>query len=128
MIRRPPRSTRTDTLFPYTTLFRSVGLLGRDLPPDQQAHQHRNQCHRQDRRRGHRIGFGKGERREQPALLSFDREHRDERHRDEQQAEKKRSADFGGGFGDEEPAHRPYKRLEGTEMFSKGIAWWWPVT
>src|SRR3546814_7486780 len=25
MTRRPPRSTRTDTLFPYTTLFRSVG-------------------------------------------------------------------------------------------------------
>src|SRR3546814_4829589 len=28
MIRRPPRSTRTDTLFPYTTLFRSLGPLG----------------------------------------------------------------------------------------------------
>src|SRR3546814_16244553 len=28
MIRRPPRSTRTDTLFPYTTLFRSVSPLG----------------------------------------------------------------------------------------------------
>src|SRR3546814_19945976 len=27
MIRRPPRATRTDTLFPYTTLFRSSGLL-----------------------------------------------------------------------------------------------------
>src|SRR3546814_3841270 len=27
MIRRPPRSTRTDTLFPYTTLFRSVIFL-----------------------------------------------------------------------------------------------------
>src|SRR3546814_476209 len=26
MIRRPPRSTRTDTLFPYTTLFRSCHL------------------------------------------------------------------------------------------------------
>src|SRR3546814_11335469 len=26
MIRRPPRSTRTDTLFPYTTLFRSIKL------------------------------------------------------------------------------------------------------
>src|SRR3546814_5705527 len=26
MIRRPPRSTRTDTLFPYTTLFRSIQL------------------------------------------------------------------------------------------------------
>src|SRR3546814_4920225 len=28
MIRRPPRSTRTDTLFPYTTLFRSSDTLG----------------------------------------------------------------------------------------------------
>src|SRR3546814_1244559 len=29
MIRRPPRSTRTDTLFPYTTLFRSLPLVRR---------------------------------------------------------------------------------------------------
>src|SRR3546814_1559946 len=28
MIRRPPRSTRTDTLFPYTTLFRSLPRQG----------------------------------------------------------------------------------------------------
>src|SRR3546814_8731591 len=28
MIRRPPRSTRTDTLFPYTTLFRSPHIPG----------------------------------------------------------------------------------------------------
>src|SRR3546814_7835127 len=28
MIRRPPRSTRTDTLFPYTTLFRSLSCRG----------------------------------------------------------------------------------------------------
>src|SRR3546814_6592698 len=43
MIRRPPRSTRTDTLFPYTTLFRSllsagvpagVALKGSDLLED----------------------------------------------------------------------------------------------
>src|SRR3546814_2457304 len=27
MIRRPPSSTRTDTLFPYTTLFRSLGVV-----------------------------------------------------------------------------------------------------
>src|SRR3546814_12044739 len=27
MLRRPPRSTRTDTLFPYTTLFRSKGKI-----------------------------------------------------------------------------------------------------
>src|SRR3546814_16863098 len=31
MIRRPPRSTRTDTLFPYTTLFRSIDEIGRML-------------------------------------------------------------------------------------------------
>src|SRR3546814_9895322 len=39
MIRRPPISTRTDTLFPYTTLFRSRGLVrpaspGGFAPPD----------------------------------------------------------------------------------------------
>src|SRR3546814_12471552 len=32
MIRRPPRSTRTDTLFPYTTLFRSDRDAGRGGP------------------------------------------------------------------------------------------------
>src|SRR3546814_16553045 len=32
MIRRPPRSTRTDTLFPYTTLFRSVARGADDEP------------------------------------------------------------------------------------------------
>src|SRR3546814_2699954 len=31
MIRRPPRPTRTDTLFPYTTLFRSP-MFGREVP------------------------------------------------------------------------------------------------
>src|SRR3546814_19255812 len=30
MIRRPPRSTRTDTLFPYTTLFRSADSISSD--------------------------------------------------------------------------------------------------
>src|SRR3546814_2951339 len=35
MIRRPPRSTRTDTLFPYTTLFRSDAP---DLPPAPPLH------------------------------------------------------------------------------------------
>src|SRR3546814_2374476 len=34
MIRRPPRSTRTDTLFPYTTLFRSLAYLMRAGEPD----------------------------------------------------------------------------------------------
>src|SRR3546814_3310135 len=34
MIRRPPRSTRTDTLLPYTTLFRSVQITVGDLQID----------------------------------------------------------------------------------------------
>src|SRR3546814_12767865 len=34
MIRRPPRSTRTDTLFPYTTLFRSQGQRRQGLRPE----------------------------------------------------------------------------------------------
>src|SRR3546814_20636717 len=36
MIRRPPRSTRTDTLFPYTTLFRSV-IVFRDISHRREA-------------------------------------------------------------------------------------------
>src|SRR3546814_7689852 len=39
MIRRPPRSTRTDTLFPYTTLFRSIGLIA-DAPDFDDAFSH----------------------------------------------------------------------------------------
>src|SRR3546814_13184816 len=38
MIRRPPRSTRTDTLFPYTTLFRSARL-GEDAEVEVQLRQ-----------------------------------------------------------------------------------------
>src|SRR3546814_21195482 len=41
MIRRPPRSTRTDTLFPYTTLFRS---LGEGLLPLRRKGDHRNEA------------------------------------------------------------------------------------
>src|SRR3546814_21105881 len=46
MIRRPPRSTRTDTLFPYTTLFRSLRR-----PADAQRqrwrhHRHADRVHR----------------------------------------------------------------------------------
>src|SRR3546814_13639736 len=46
MIRRPPRSTRTDTLFPYTTLFRSGRLRGRG-------------CRQRQRKGNARKGYGK---------------------------------------------------------------------
>src|SRR3546814_10384615 len=41
MIRRPPRSTRTDTLFPYTTLFRSAVAARR---PVERRRARRNAC------------------------------------------------------------------------------------
>src|SRR3546814_7130067 len=50
MIRRPPRSTRTDTLFPYTTLFRSHHFAARPG-----ADQDREQTGK-DHRHGHRLG------------------------------------------------------------------------
>src|SRR3546814_6267662 len=59
MIRRPPRSTRTDTLFPYTTLFRSQHLVGQVvhvLQDEESRHQARRQ-----RRLAHARRTGRGE-------------------------------------------------------------------
>src|SRR3546814_6592395 len=42
MLRRPPRSTRTDSLFPYTTLFRSARGRGRARPARVPGHKGRN--------------------------------------------------------------------------------------
>src|SRR3546814_4529840 len=57
MIRRPPRSTRTDTLFPYTTLFRSVPVQGNRASLIRLPHARPRLC--QYRRpadgRGHRL-------------------------------------------------------------------------
>src|SRR3546814_1802975 len=46
MIRRPPRSTRTDTLFPYTTLFRSArrGIYRRQEPHGRHARRRPREC------------------------------------------------------------------------------------
>src|SRR3546814_10300376 len=47
MIRRPPRSTRTDTLFPYTTLFRSIARTkvgGEMTAPCYYIHERRKQA------------------------------------------------------------------------------------
>src|SRR3546814_12414340 len=61
MIRRPPRSTRTDTLFPYTTLFRSPERIrrGREIGPlvGQVEHQHQHRDHH-DPQQGQPCGDG----------------------------------------------------------------------
>src|SRR3546814_9758296 len=75
MIRRPPRSTRTDTLFPYTTLFRSfmarvVALDGEDGVVDQ----------------GGNIGTRGLVLQVGPARLGWHPEHRSEEHTSELQS------------------------------------------
>src|SRR3546814_8322802 len=59
MIRRPPRSTRTDTLFPYTTLFRSRGRYARDA-----SGAYRGRC---DGHRAQAWGPRRGNQRARPA-------------------------------------------------------------
>src|SRR3546814_12851211 len=63
MIRRPPRSTRTDTLFPYTTLFRSLAaeLSGRRFRLPARRHDQPDpqfRLARADRRAGARPRHG----------------------------------------------------------------------
>src|SRR3546814_11665835 len=50
MMRRPPRSTRTDTLFPYTTLFRSYCRYDWDRPDPRHDGYYADNYYRNDRR------------------------------------------------------------------------------
>src|SRR3546814_1851232 len=60
MIRRPPRSTRTDTLFPYTTLFRSARA-GRLASIKRRHFRHGHRGVRIIRRIGKRWGYDRSE-------------------------------------------------------------------
>src|SRR3546814_3311402 len=75
MIRRPPRSTRTDTLFPYTTLFRSGTL----WPGRSDAHVRRQPQEHPDRLQIPRS-------RDQPDLCGRHRRGRSEEHTSELQS------------------------------------------
>lgn len=81
-----------------------VRLLGADAAADQVTHQHRDQRHRQTGGGRHRVGLGIGQRREQPALLGLQCEHRHERQGDHQQAGEQRRTDFAGRDGHQFPA------------------------
>src|SRR3546814_13007862 len=63
ILRRPPRSTRTDTLFPYTTLFRSVAVhAGQAGARPAQENRHRARFSRCRGRRALRQGHAAGPR------------------------------------------------------------------
>src|SRR3546814_11026852 len=100
MIRRPPRSTRTDTLFPYTTLFRSTktpvpdhqpiaqqngGDAEEQLPPfghagDDGAHHHRHRDGGEQRPAP--AGYGRAQKARQQARLEDGREDESDEQRD----------------------------------------------
>src|SRR3546814_8022887 len=87
MIRRPPRSTRTDTLFPYTPRFRSLpralslrGDLRTPLWPTG-CHIRQTRCHRPDRHPGRRartLRDLKGNRPHEPEGATRSEEHTSE--------------------------------------------------
>src|SRR3546814_10241061 len=65
MIRRPPRSTRTDTLFPYTTLFRSAKAFRLALDAHLEAVEEKHAADADDQagqRRDHRVRYTVGHR------------------------------------------------------------------
>src|SRR3546814_5929878 len=97
MIRRPPRSTLTYTLFPYTTLFLS--------------HQHRHERHGEDRRGRHGVGLGESQWREETTFLRLKRENRDEGQGDDEEREEERGPDFASRIGDYRPPRRPGQLL-----------------
>src|SRR3546814_10524163 len=86
MIRRLPRSTRTDTLFPYTTLFRSHERAEQDDdidPAAQYPATHQQQARRQHRAAGDQIIGRPAERRQPDAADQQD----DADRRDDQRSE-----------------------------------------
>src|SRR3546814_12391387 len=75
MLRRPPRSTRTDTLFPYTTLFRSHRhVIAIRVAAERVDQQRRSQRRAADAdvehmaKRGHRLGLDRIDHRPHPAM------------------------------------------------------------
>ena len=78
-------------------------ILPRNAAANAIAHQHRHQRDGEDRRRGHRVGLGKRQRREQPSFLGFQSEHRQEAQSDDEQREEDRRPDLGGCVGQQSP-------------------------
>src|SRR3546814_1798154 len=81
MIRRPPRSTRTDTLFPYTTLFRSIELVAREVHsvatsqtviPDKRAQRARSGIHGWAERASQYLGCRPGTCCRDPWIVSIE--------------------------------------------------------
>src|SRR3546814_12631773 len=111
MIRRPPRSTRTYTLFPYTTLFRSQIIQGRRLPFALDHFRYRAELTRCQARRAS-IGLP---RREAPAKIGQEQQNCPFHHRVRCQTGRKHLA-----------GARSEERRVGKERVSTCSPRWWP--
>src|SRR3546814_18354206 len=115
MIRRPPRSTRTDTLFPYTTLVRSQGR------------PHREQRAADDREHRRDGGAQKPQKRECRKRQPGEGDGRG-RHQERNQYPKPERRAGRGLWPDRErnPRPRSEERRVGKECVSTGRSRWWP--
>src|SRR3546814_10274494 len=81
-MRRPPRSTRTDTLFPYTTLFRVARIRSGSIAADRPAQGPGHPAQRRDPRRARRpcrtAGSARGRARAQDLAAARSEEHTSE--------------------------------------------------
>src|SRR3546814_19266196 len=116
MIRRPPRSTRTDTLFPYTTLFRSADPIGAVDDGTQREPLGKEEV----RPFGFADGIGHGDGLAARRCLE---EHR--RILPDRRALPGTAAERGAGVGG--GANRTEVRLRGEECGRRGRSRWWPV-
>src|SRR3546814_9930423 len=86
MIRRPPRSTRTDTHFPYTTLFRSLDEPGEAFDLEECAGEHEHRGHPAGEEVGEELPGSGVAGRGQPAAGEADAAQRSEEHTSELQS------------------------------------------
>src|SRR3546814_17720540 len=114
MIRRPPRSTRTDTLFPYTTLFRSRPARGRGSTTRLRARA-RSPCRRGDAGRELRARARRSQLGQLPAAHEHDEEGGAEQRGDDADLELTRS-------GDDPPEHVGAEQPRGAEHEAPGQA------
>src|SRR3546814_17978615 len=118
MIRRPPRSTRTDTLFPYTTLFRSGRGDRRDHRARGQSAVQRRQgrgVHPRRPQRAGRLADGRRHPQGRGGGGRAQREEPDPAGARGDEACPARDDGRGGGSGE---------RREGKEGVSTGRSWW----
>src|SRR3546814_11079821 len=125
MIRRPPRSTRTDTHFPYTTLFRSLDEPGEAFDLEERAGEHEHRGHPAGEEVGEELPGSGVAGRGQPAAGEADAAQRQRRVRQQCRGNigypaPPRADDEDAGRRHKAPQHRPENLPDETAAPGKG--------